>query len=65
MPPLTAIRQDSQELDRIAVREIVRIIRAGPGFGDGRTTGWIQPQLLVFASSVASRAGKEVHQPGE
>jgi DNA-binding LacI/PurR family transcriptional regulator len=64
-PPLTTIQQDSQELGRTAVRQIVRMIQAGHDSADGRETIWIQPHLLVRESSVVSRAGKEVRQPVE
>jgi LacI family transcriptional regulator len=64
-PPLTTIQQDSQELGRTAVRQIVRMIQAGQESVTGLETVWIQPQLLVRESSVTSRAGKEVNQQTE
>jgi len=62
-PPPTTIQQDPQELGRTALRQNVYMIQAGHEFGDGRGTVWIQPPLLVRASSVASQAGKEVTRP--
>jgi DNA-binding LacI/PurR family transcriptional regulator len=64
-PRLTTIQQERQELGRTAVRGIVRIILAGQDSVDGLRSVWIKPQLLVREGPLASRAGKEVHQPAE
>jgi DNA-binding LacI/PurR family transcriptional regulator len=54
-PPLTTIQQDSRELGRTAVRQIVRLIVAGRGSSvpQQHETVWLKPQLVVRESSVA------------
>jgi LacI family transcriptional regulator len=56
-PPLTTIQQDSKELGRTAVRQIVHMIDAGQGSAapHQHETVWLKPQLVVRESSVAYR----------
>ena len=53
-PPLTTIYQDQQQLGRIAVQELVRAIEAGRRALSPDEPGhvWLQPELVVRASSI-------------
>ena len=53
-PPLTTVYQDQPQLGRVAVQELVRMIESRPEDSSGREPEaiWLQPELIVRASSV-------------
>ena len=53
-PPLTTVYQDQQQLGRVAVQRLVRMIESSPEDSSEREPEaiWLQPELIVRASSV-------------
>lgn len=58
-PPLTTIRQDSREMGRMAIRQVVRLIKAAKSAPDSSQyeTIWLKPQLVIRESSGACQEG--------
>ena len=53
-PPLTTVSQDQQQLGRVVVEELVRMVESGRNREAWAETDaiWLQPELIVRASSV-------------